>query len=524
MDSQIYYIKTFKFSPNLSETKIFNALSSVGYNIKSKQINHYSDIYFDTQSGDLFRKNILLAKRNNNQWLVFRENELIIENLFSQNNSQGNESIFQQLNQITKKRNLIPYLSVKSDEILYLVNRENADIEISFQNIFFSPPFKKRIIKGKIILNLISLLNRDELQYLTSIIRNSFRIQNEDFNILRCGLDKLKLPLPGAPIPEIYRIKSDDNIIESSHKILARQTYKMRANTEGTIRQLDSEYLHDLRVATRRGRFALKILFSLSKDERCKVLRNELGWIAALLGSVRDYDVFIENISGQLKEIEVSKEIIDIILKHYQGERDKCLHKLIPALKTKRYKNILKDLDKFMLQLTNKSDTSIQENTKVKDIFPRVIKKRISKIKRLIKLENELYCPDELHRIRIAFKGLRYACEFFNDLLPEQIQNIIKNFIEFQDCLGAHQDAIVSIKNLHGLAEKYSKLKTRSHNELLCIGRLLQINYQKAEAEKSRFLILSKKLPKIFKQLDEMMIQSSLNNKTCYSEDSSAKL
>ena len=70
----------------------------------------------------------------------------------------------------------------------------------------------------------------------------------------------------------------------------------VRAKEPGTRLGEDPEELHDMRVATRRLRAALS-LFEAVLPVRAQVFREELGWLARLLGTVRDLDVQLEGLA-----------------------------------------------------------------------------------------------------------------------------------------------------------------------------------------------------------------------------------
>ena len=67
----------------------------------------------------------------------------------------------------------------------------------------------------------------------------------------------------------------------------------MEANRQGTIDDVDSEFLHDLRVAVRRSRSVLshgkRVLPAHGRDH----FRAEFRWLGEVTGPVRDLDVYL---------------------------------------------------------------------------------------------------------------------------------------------------------------------------------------------------------------------------------------
>jgi hypothetical protein len=125
-----------------------------------------------------------------------------------------------------------------------------------------------------------------EISYIKSLLRNLFGLSAQRFEPLASGLRRIDRPLPGAPIPQDLSILESDSFVKASSKILARQAYKMWANTEGTILDLDPEFLHDLRVANRRACFALRMIGPLLDAERRNRLQKDLSWIANTSGKL----------------------------------------------------------------------------------------------------------------------------------------------------------------------------------------------------------------------------------------------
>ena len=63
------------------------------------------------------------------------------------------------------------------------------------------------------------------------------------------------------------------------------------ANMPGTLDDLDTEFLHDLRVSIRRARSVLRELAGVIRPTARARVRAELEWAQAVTGPVRDLDV-----------------------------------------------------------------------------------------------------------------------------------------------------------------------------------------------------------------------------------------
>ena len=123
---------------------------------------------------------------------------------------------------------------------------------------------------------------------------------------------------------------------EVAFAILRRQFAAMRAHEPGTRLGEDPEELHDMRVATRRMRAALK-LFSAALPEQAGFYRNELKWVAGALGEVRDLDVQIEQLEGLSSEQEEDREAFGEVVKALRERRAEARERMLEALDSDRY-------------------------------------------------------------------------------------------------------------------------------------------------------------------------------------------
>src|SRR4029079_2623050 len=98
---------------------------------------------------------------------------------------------------------------------------------------------------------------------------------------------------------------------------------------QGTIDDIDTEVLHELRVAIRRSRSILgqgkQVLPSDVRDS----FRDELRWLALLTGPLRDLDVYIlewDRYVAQLSPEGVGH--LDPVLAHLREHRARAHHEL----------------------------------------------------------------------------------------------------------------------------------------------------------------------------------------------------
>ena len=132
-------------------------------------------------------------------------------------------------------------------------------------------------------------------------LRSSCGLQPAGLSKFEAGLLALGQDIPGSPDLGSTVVSEDSTIGELAYAVLRRQLAVLRDKEPGTRLGEDIEELHDMRVATRRLRAALA-LFSNVLPVRAQTFREELGWLAAVLGAVRDLDVQIEGLDDMVAD------------------------------------------------------------------------------------------------------------------------------------------------------------------------------------------------------------------------------
>jgi len=350
--------------------------------------------------------------------------------------------------------------------------------------------------------------NPDTLLHLATYLRDRLGLSTEPADLCRAALRLLNVPEPGAPLPASLRIHLGDRLTLAARKIVGQQVLKMKANVQGTLEDLDPEYLHDLRVASRRLRSALRLFAAELGARRSESLRVQLGWIARQLGSVRDLDVFILNLRDQAGRLgeggAVAEVLADALGSHRQPERAA----LEAALPSRRFRPLLHRLDALAASTPPRTVRGVP-SASVADEAPALIKKAQKRVLRL----GRAIIPDApaaaLHRLRILFKRLRYACEFFREAYadPATEQDPLADYIEamvrFQDCLGEHQDAVVAIGRIQELANDMVREGALSPDQLLNLGGLIQVQREIAKDRRDR-------LAKLWTRFDKRSVRKRL--------------
>ncbi len=320
-----------------------NELLAHGYRVVAEEeraVSRYT--YYDTREGALFQRRYLLRlDESSRMWQLLFKGRTVQEE-----DTEGNLS----LSKLTGVKPLLPHLKAKvSGREYQLITPSESRLIFLFERWGFANPHSSG--RYRYLYHLAVSAEQDEpsapdagaaeVSFIKPLLRDLFGLKVIRFEPLVLGLQKIERPLPGTPIPQRLTVRRSDSIVEACSKVLAKQAYKMWANTEGTILDLHPEYLHDLRVATRKARFALKMIEPLMNRERCENLRKELAWIARNLGNVRDIDVFLGALGVRFDRVGASEEVRNRISGSLEKRRSPALKTLRNSLEQARYTQIL---------------------------------------------------------------------------------------------------------------------------------------------------------------------------------------
>ncbi len=205
----------------------------------------------------------------------------------------------------------------------------------------------------------------------------------------------------------------------------------------------DTDGVRKVRVSLRRMRSAMPIFRAALPRSVTDPWAKELKWAASLLGNARDLDVLIdERLSGH-KQAPGKKKLTAFA----QKSRDKSYAKARAMLDSKRYANLKRNFSKWLKGKAWRDKLSGKERRLLKkNIVPFAVK-ALNKCERRVMTAGsniKSRSDEELHRLRIQCKKLRYAAEFFTPLFDRQrMRNYINRLKELQDMLGMMHDIAV---------------------------------------------------------------------------------
>lgn len=248
------------------------------------------------------------------------------------------------------------------------------------------------------------------------------------------------------------RTKPPPKNAEDAVVMLARQTTGARLANVARFLPLaalhaedDVEYVHQLRVSTRRALACLAIYEEALPKKEAKWFRKQLRCVRQAAGEARDLDVFLNRYSTHSKR------------------KDRRLVRQLLQRRKKVQQPILKLYKKLTLkgQFQTRADCLLT-STKVTSSAAEVAIELWAPVRMRSVADNffgsipqDLTDPRQLHCFRVRTKELRYAVEILADALPsESCDEITRLVRKLQDKLGEINDHAVAQVRLESWADR----------------------------------------------------------------------
>lgn len=163
------------------------------------------------------------------------------------------------------------------------------------------------------------------------------------------GLQAAGLEIPTAGPRKPRKLTRDDGILDLAYEHLARQLVVLKIQEPRAWEGLNSKGVHQMRIAIRRIRAALRMLGDLLPGEQVDHFNGELRWLAQALGGVRDADVYDENFHHYLADLpERDVQALAPYERHLEQVRRSARGDLIQALNSARYEALILNFERFI--------------------------------------------------------------------------------------------------------------------------------------------------------------------------------
>ena len=231
---------------------------------------------------------------------------------------------------------------------------------------------------------------------------------------------------------------------------------QIEQNAAGLVVDDDPEWVHQMRIGTRRLRACLGLMRDIAPSDACAELTDDTRWLAHVLGRTRDLDV-------------LAKETLPAVIAGARGSGDAAITAALRrlAVSVGRRRNLARAearsavssprFVRLVLAAGALAATprfgAVPDSTAATafDLSARKFARPVLARRQRKLLQEGSHLPqappEQCHAARIAAKKLRYASEFFAAPFPRKRARTYRAVLtRLQDTLGAQNDAFVALR------------------------------------------------------------------------------
>jgi triphosphatase len=232
------------------------------------------------------------------------------------------------------------------------------------------------------------------------------------------------------------------NVTEAFAAVMRGCITPVVSAAEAARRSDDPEGIHQLRVGIRRLRAAFSVFGPALPPRRPPVLA-QLRSLQQKLGEARELDVLLEetvaSMPGKWKKSRGMPELIKVL----QAERAARHRRARTALGSRGCAELLTHLEPALDRYAQRLGDGAKSEP-IAAFAAEMLRSRRRKARKLGKKVRKLD-PQELHKLRIRIKKLRYAADFFSGLTRGgRSKRYLRRLKDLQQLLGTTHDAVVA--------------------------------------------------------------------------------
>jgi CHAD domain-containing protein len=251
----------------------------------------------------------------------------------------------------------------------------------------------------------------------------------------------------------------------------------IKINEQGTINAIDSEFLHDFRVAIRRTRAGLGQFQAVLPNEISHRYSEYFAWLGQITSPLRDLDVYVANFDLYKSSLPPAmREDLNPLHEFLKLKQSAAQKELATQLQSKEYLTNLLDWENYLNQSAISTADEKNATLSIKQLADLRIWKVYQRVIKHGSLINDKSPPISLHNLRKTCKKLRYLIEFFQSFYPaEKIKLLINALKELQELLGDFQDCAVQEQTLKHFSDEMHQSGCCLEQTFLAIAALIEV-------------------------------------------------
>jgi triphosphatase len=246
----------------------------------------------------------------------------------------------------------------------------------------------------------------------------------------------------------------DARAAQALHAIAAECLRQIAANAIGLLRDDDPEWIHQMRVGTRRLRSSLGLVARLVPADHLRPLLAEIRWLAGTIGDARDWDVFAaETVPAAAKGVAADSTSVASFRRfsaRIGPPREAARAAARDAVRSPRFQQLLLAVGTICLRPDFGAPAAANADAAANVRATAFARKLLHRRHRRLIRQAEVCAaggPSERHALRIAAKKLRYAAEFFAPLFDAaRAREYVRALAALQEVLGRGNDAVTAAR------------------------------------------------------------------------------
>src|SRR4051812_43389817 len=248
---------------------------------------------------------------------------------------------------------------------------------------------------------------------------------------------------------------------------------ELEAAVDGTVSDVDIECLHDLRVAVRRSRSAVKLLGDVLPPALVAWVTPQLKLLGDLTTPSRDLDVLLQELPSLTAGLTSGRcEDVEPLMLRLTGLRADERRKLAVGLRSPRFERFRARWRASLLALATWDGQPCAGPTAA-EVFAERLDRAHRRLLRRGSRITDASPAEDLHDLRKWAKELRYLLETSPPTQdPTDARAVIKELKALQDVLGTFQDSETQREALHSLATDMMSRDGASARTIFAMGEI----------------------------------------------------
>ncbi len=460
--------------------------------------HEHDRVYFDTFDGLLRGAGLSLVHEDGQLSLVERESGLVRASLpmappakpvFAADLEPG--PLRESLLELTELRALLPLVRLHTREhpISVLDGEEKTVVRLALEEVALTGPTGGSQLRPRVRVTAIRGYDKERRQVQATLEQElGFKPAGEP---LVDEAVRVAGGVPGGfPAKIDVPLRFDERADAAAAAVLRALLDVIEANVDGTIADLDSEFLHDLRVSVRRSRAVQRELKGVFPPDRLAHFRSEFRWLQQATGEARDLDVHVLEFDDMRSLVtEAMRDDLDPLLEVLRARRAKARFGVVAALRSERTTKLLADWRTFLDGLVVADEAERPDAARpIGAVAGERIRKVYRQMVRMGEAIDESSPAEDYHELRKKGKELRYLLELFGATLypADVVKPMIRTLKGLQDVLGCHQDREVQVALLRSLGPEVGKADG-AESALMAMGALIGRLAEDERAARSEF-------------------------------------